>query len=153
MARTARTGRKKDVTYSRRKNRKLFLQAKPHVRRILMSARLSPELRAKHGIKSVPIRRDDEVTIMSGGSRGKEGKVVKVKRRSYAIYVEKVTKDKANGSTIHLPIHPSNVMITALKLDKDRRKFLERKEHKDKAAKGKDKVQEESVQNNMSTVD
>eukprot|EP01121_Diplochlamys_sp_Union-15-3_P014628 TRINITY_DN468_c0_g1_i1.p1 TRINITY_DN468_c0_g1~~TRINITY_DN468_c0_g1_i1.p1 ORF type:complete len:152 (+),score=29.30 TRINITY_DN468_c0_g1_i1:98-553(+) len=151
MARTARTGKKKDVTYSRRKNRKVFLQAKPHIRRILMSARLSSELRAKYGIKSIPIRRDDEVTIMSGGSRGKEGKVVKVKRRSYSIYVEKVTKDKANGSTIHLPIHPSNVMITSLKVDKDRRKYLERRVQKDKTP--KDKVQEETVQNNMSTVD
>lgn len=43
------------------------------------------------------------------------------------IHVDKVTREKANGTTVHVGIHPSNVVITKLKLDKDRRALLERK--------------------------
>jgi large subunit ribosomal protein L26e len=36
-------------------------------------------------------------------------------------------KEKANGAQVNVPIHPSNVQITKLKLDKDRKDLLERK--------------------------
>lgn len=35
--------------------------------------------------------------------------------------------EKANGTTVHVGIHPSTVIITRLKLDKDRKKILGRK--------------------------
>ena len=55
-----------------------------------------------------------------------------VYRRKFCIHVERVTRDKANGGTVNVGIHPSNVVITKLKLDKDRKSILERK------AKGRD---------------
>lgn len=39
-------------------------------------------------------------------------------------------RDKSNGATASIGIHPSNVVITSLKLDKDRTAILDRKDRK-----------------------
>ena len=57
---------------------------------------------------------------MRGSSKGSEGRVVQVYRKKWVIHVDRVTRDKSNGSTVQLPVHPSNVVITKIKLDKDR---------------------------------
>ena len=85
----------------------------------------------------MPIRKDDEVRIMRGSHAGKEGKVTCCHRSKYVINVEKVTRDKANGSSVAIPIHPSKVMITKLKLDESRKKILDRKDVTKRAPKGK----------------
>merc|ERR1712167_58979 len=36
--------------------------------------------------------------------------------QDYVIHIERVTREKSNGSTVNVGIHPSNVMITKLKL-------------------------------------
>jgi len=46
-----------------------------------MSAPLSKELREKHKVRTLPIRKDDEVTVVRGFNRGKEGKVTTVYRK------------------------------------------------------------------------
>lgn len=51
------------VTSSRRKNRKRHFTAPSHIRRRLMSAPLSKELRQKYNVRSMPIRKDDEVQV------------------------------------------------------------------------------------------
>lgn len=51
------------VTSSRRKNRKRHFSAPSHIRRVLMSSPLSKELRQKFNVKSMPIRKDDEVQV------------------------------------------------------------------------------------------
>merc|ERR1712086_923128 len=78
-------------------------------------------------VRSMPIRKDDEVQVMSGHFKGREGKVTSVYRRRYVIHIERVTREKADGRTVDVGIHSSNVKITKLKLDKDRKKILERK--------------------------
>lgn len=45
----------------------------------------------------MPIRKDDEVKIMTGLNKGREGKVTQVYRKKFCIHVERVTRDKANG--------------------------------------------------------
>ena len=92
-----------------------------------MSAGLSKELRSKHGVRSLPVRRDDEVQIMNGNWKGTKGKITQVYRLRNCIYIEKVSKNKANGSSIRIPIHPSNVRITTIKLGKDRENLIKRK--------------------------
>jgi large subunit ribosomal protein L24 len=111
-----------------RKKRKELYQAPSHVRRKHFSANLSPELREKHGARSVPVRMDDTVTIVRGDFTGMEGKVTKLDSKNYRIYVEGVTREKVDGSTVLVPIHPSKVEIKRLKLDdKWRKKILDRK--------------------------
>lgn len=93
-----------------------------------MSSPLSKELRQKYNVRSMPIRKDDEVQVVRGHYKGQQiGKVVQVYRKKYVIYIERVQREKANGTTVHVGIHPSKVVITRLKLDKDRKKILERK--------------------------
>ena len=126
---------KATVSASRRKSRKAYFTAPSHVRQKLMSAPLSKDLRNKHNVRSVPIRRDDEVMIVKGHYHDREGKVTCVYRKKFRIHIERVTRDKANGQTVPVGIHPSKVVITKLKLDKDRKALLERKS----AAKSKGK--------------
>ncbi|XP_078431419.1 large ribosomal subunit protein uL24z-like [Wolffia australiana] len=115
------------VSSSRRKSRKAHFTAPSSERRILMSAPLSADLRNKYNVRSVPVRKDDEVQVVRGTYKGREGKVVQVYRRRWVIHVERITREKVNGSTVNVGINPSKVVITKLKLDKDRKALLERK--------------------------
>jgi large subunit ribosomal protein L24 len=110
------------------KQRKMLYQAPNHIRYKLFAAPLSPELRASHGVKTLPVRSGDSVRIMRGDKKGFEGKITRIDRRKYRIYVEGLTREKVDGTTIFVPMHPSKVMITRLSLeDKWRKKILERK--------------------------
>ena len=110
------------------KQRKMIYQAPDHVRRKLFAAHLSQELRTSHKVKSLPVRSGDTVRIMRGNHKGFEGKIASVDRKNYRVYVEGLTREKVDGSTIFVPIHPSKVMITRLNLDdKWRKKILEKK--------------------------
>ncbi|PPQ89150.1 hypothetical protein CVT25_006522 [Psilocybe cyanescens] len=116
-----------DVSSSRRKSRKAHFAAPSSIRRKIMSSALSKELRAKHNARSLPVRKDDEVRIVRGKYKGREGKVTQVYRKKWVIHVDRVQRDKSNGATAPIGIHPSNVVITTIKLDNDRRAILERK--------------------------
>lgn len=74
----------------------------------------------------MPIRKDDEVIIMRGANKGREGKVTSVYRLKYVVHIERVAREKSNGQSVPLGVHPSKVVITKLKLDKDRENILER---------------------------
>merc|ERR1719347_705576 len=137
----------KHVSSDRSKSRKRHFTAPSHIRRRLMSAPLSKELRTKYGVRSMPIGKDDEVQVVRGHSKGQQvGKVVQVYRKKYVIYIERVQREKANGTTVHVGIHPSKVVITRLKLDKDRKKILERKAKSRADGKEKGKYKEETIE-------
>ncbi|KAH6918366.1 60S ribosomal protein L26 [Coprinopsis sp. MPI-PUGE-AT-0042] len=117
-----------DVSSSRRKSRKAHFSAPSSIRRKIMSSSLSKELRGKHSVRSLPVRKDDEVRIVRGKYKGREGKVTQVYRKKWVIHVDRVARDKSNGASVPIGIHPSNVVITTIKLDKDRRAILDRKD-------------------------
>ena len=48
----------------------------------------------------MPVRKDDEVEIVRGTYKGREGKITDVYRKKYTIYIEKITREKANGAFI-----------------------------------------------------
>ena len=105
-----------------------------------MSSPLSKELRQKYNVRSMPIRKDDEVQVVRGHYKGQQiGKVVQVYRKKYVIYIERVQREK-------VVIHPSKVVITRLKLDKDRKKILERKAKSRQVGKEKGKYKEETIE-------
>mmetsp|Transcript_23936 Transcript_23936/g.32923 ORF Transcript_23936/g.32923 Transcript_23936/m.32923 type:complete len:146 (+) Transcript_23936:56-493(+) len=132
------------VSSSRRKSRKAHFTAPSSERRKIMSAALSSELRNKYGVRSVPIRKDDEIQVVRGTFKKRDGKVVQVYRRKWIIHVERITREKVNGATVNVGIDPSKVIITKLKIDKDRKALLERKKGAN-AEKGKGKFTEEEV--------
>lgn len=130
----------KFVSSSRRKNRKRHFQAPSHIRRRLMSAPLSKELRQKYNVRSMPIRKDDEVQVVRGHFKGNQvGKVVQAYRKKFVVYIEKIQRENANGTNVYVGIHPSKCLIVKLKLDKDRKAILERRGKGRLAALGKDK--------------
>ena len=53
-------------------------------RRCLMSAPLSKELRTKYGVRSMPVRKDDEVQVVRGHYKGQQvGKVLQCYRSKF----------------------------------------------------------------------
>jgi large subunit ribosomal protein L24 len=110
-----------------RKQRKFLYNAPLHIRRKMISAHLSEELREKYKRRSFPLRRGDEVKVMRGEFKGIIGKIVKIDTKEYKVYVDTVKKKRSVGTEYLVPIHPSNLLITNLNLeDKYRIKMLER---------------------------
>merc|ERR1712098_822532 len=133
----------KHKTESRRKNRARYFQAPSHIRRRFMSTPLSKELRQKYNVRSIPIRKDDEVQVVRGHYKGQQvGKVVSVYRKKYCIYIERIQREKANGASVYVGIHPSKVCVVKLKMDKNRKMILEQRASGRAArqGKGKDKI-------------
>lgn len=116
-----------DVSSSRSKSRKAYFNASSSERRTLLSAPLSKELRKQYNIKSIPIRKEDEVTVVRGSKKGSEGKISTVYRLKFAVQIEKLQKEKSSGASIPINIHPSKVVITKLYLDDKRKALIERK--------------------------
>lgn len=120
------------VSSSRRKSRKAHFGAHSEARRKIMSANLSKELRTRHSVRSMPIRKDDEVMITRGLYKTREGKVTAVYRKKWVVHVERISREKANGATVPVGIPASALCITKLKMDNDRKQALERKARKEK---------------------
>jgi large subunit ribosomal protein L24 len=115
-----------------RKQRKFLFEAPLHIRRKILSAHFSKELRQKYGTRSFPVRKGDEVEIMRGKFKKRKGKISRVDYNKYKIYVEGVTAKRTTGTDYQVPIHPSKVRIINLVLeDKKRVKALERKMKKE----------------------
>jgi len=118
------------------KQRKKLFQAPDHIRYKHFAAPLSPELRKNYGARNLPVRKGDTVRVMRGDHKKFEGKVIRVDRKKYRIYIEGLTREKVDGTAVFIPIHPSKVMITKINLEDDwRRKILERRK----------KIKEEAV--------
>ncbi|MGB9914124.1 MAG: 50S ribosomal protein L24 [Candidatus Bathyarchaeales archaeon] len=133
-----------------RKQRKQLYTAPAHLRHKFMTAPLSPELAASKGVKALPVRKGDTVQVMRGDHKGFEGKVSRVDLRRRRIFIEGLTREKVDGTTIFVPVHPSKVMIKNLKLDdKWRQAVVERKKQalpkKEKAPKKVEKLPEKAA--------
>ena len=63
---------------------------------------------------------------MRGTNKGREGKITSVYRLKYCVHVERVSREKTNGQSVPIPIAASKVVISKLKLDKDREDILAR---------------------------
>jgi large subunit ribosomal protein L24 len=116
------------------KQRKLVYNAPAHIRHKLFTSPLTAELKSSQGTRNLPVRSGDTVRIMRGDHKGFEGKVSRIDTAKYRIFVEGLTREKVDGTTIFVPIHPSKVTITKLNLDdKWRKKILERRKGAKKA--------------------
>ena len=110
------------------KQRKMMYQSPLNKRYKRFAAPLSSKLKESHNTSAVPVRKGDTVMIMRGDRKGSEGKITQIDRKHYRIFIEGATREKVDGTSIPVPIHPSKVMITRLNLDdKRRKKILDRK--------------------------
>jgi large subunit ribosomal protein L24 len=106
----------------------MLFSAPAHLRHKLMAAPLSPELLAQRGVKALPVRKGDSVRIMRGDHKGFDGKVSRVDLKHFRVYLEGLTREKVDGSTVFVAVHPSKMMIRTLNLDdKVRKAVLDRK--------------------------
>lgn len=110
-----------------RKQRKYVANAPLHIKRRMLSSKLSKELSKKYEKRNTIIRKGDKIKIMRGNFKNHSGRVEKVLTKYTRIYVEGVQVLKKDGNRTYYPIHPSNLMITELNLeDKQRQKMIGR---------------------------
>jgi large subunit ribosomal protein L24 len=104
-----------------RKQRKYSVNAPLHLRKKLISANLSKELRKKYSKRSIPVRKGDAVKIMRGKFKGKKGKIIEIRMKYGKIIIEGVQVKKQDGSKTNFPLRASNLQITELNLDDKKR--------------------------------
>ena len=105
-----------------------------HVKRKMLSAHLSADLRKEYGKRSARVCKGDTVMVVRGNEdiRGIEGKVVNVYTQTGRVAIEGVTIKSADGTEKERPIHASNLVIVKLNLDDAwRKEALSRKEAKE----------------------
>lgn len=118
-----------------RKQRKYRINAPLHIKHKFLSAPLSKDLKKKHNIRNIPLRKGDRVKIMIGQFKKTLGKIEKVNLKKSKVYVEGAQVSKRDGTKSFYPIDPSNVQILELDLsDKKRKKILERKQNVKKSS-------------------
>lgn len=114
-----------------RKQRKYLANAPLHVKRKFLSSNLSKELREKHKMRSISLRKDDVVKVMRGKFNGKQGKILEVIPKYGKVIVEGIQVKKADGSKSNVRLQPSNLKVMELNLtDKKRFKNSELSEGK-----------------------
>lgn len=112
-----------------RKQRNYRARLPLHLRRKLLHAALSEELRKKYRRRSLTVRRGDRVRVLRGAARSKEASVARVDYRHERLELAGIEHSKKDGAKLPFPIHPSNVMIIELDLgDALRKKKLEQRQ-------------------------
>jgi ribosomal protein uL24 len=111
--------------HSPRRQRKALYTASTFERRLRMTVPLSRDLRRRFRARSLPVRKGDTVRVLSGSFVGREERVAKVDRRSYAVILDNVTLKTGEDKLKPLPIRTSHLVITRLNLsDAWRRRVL-----------------------------
>ena len=113
-----------------RKQRKYAYNAPLHIRRRFLAATLSKELRKKYSMRNIEVRKGDEVKIMRGKYKKKQGKINLVNLRDLKIAIEGIQITKKDGTKVNAMFHPSNVKIIVLNTDDQRRLKRINKEEK-----------------------
>jgi large subunit ribosomal protein L24 len=114
----------------RRKQRKYLANAPLHIKRKLICSKLSKELKEKYKIRSISLRKGDEVKIMKGKFKGKQGKINKINTKKMKVYIESIQVKKQDGSKVNVPLKAPNLEIISLNLDDKKR--LNKKTEKNK---------------------
>jgi large subunit ribosomal protein L24 len=118
----------KSVSSKPGKVRKRQMAPPLHKRSGRLSAHLSSDLIDKFGTRSMIVRVGDKVMVMRGDHVGHEDDVSEVDPDEGVVYVKDVTQDKADGTKSFIPVRASNVTITNLNLDDERRqKIMQRR--------------------------
>ena len=122
------------VSSKARIQRKTSTNAPVHVKRKMLSAHLSDDLREKYGKRTARVCKGDTVVVVRGNEdiRNIEGKVVNVYTKTGRVAIEGITIKQADGTEAERPIHASNLVITKLNTeDPWRMDSLSKKEAKE----------------------
>jgi large subunit ribosomal protein L24 len=86
-----------------------------------MGSTLDKPLREKYGMRNIEVRKGDEVKIMRGKFKGKQGKVGDVDVKHCRLQVDGVQRTKSGGEKLITWFHPSKVKIIILDTSDNRR--------------------------------
>ncbi len=112
---------------SPKKQRKYRENAPLNIKRKMLAAHLSKELRSKYKTRNVPLRKGDSVVIMRGKFSGTEGKIEKVFTKQLKVTVDSAKITTKKGNKVPLKLRPSVLLIKDLNLsDKFRAESLEK---------------------------
>jgi len=125
-----------------RKQRKYRANAPLHLKRKLISANLSKELRKKYSKRNIPIRTGDVVKIMRGKFKKKQGKITEIRLKNQRIIVEGIQVKKQDGSKVNVKLQPSNLQIIELNMEDRKRERALGKSIKSVETKTKDNKEE-----------
>ena len=92
-----------------------------HEKQKQVRATLSEDLREEYGQRNVRVNAGDTVEVMRGDYAGEDGEVAAVNLDDATIHVEGVTVEAADGEEVPRPVDASNLRVTDLTLDDDRR--------------------------------
>ena len=118
-----------------RKQRKYRANAPLHIKLKLMGAHLSKDLRRKYGIRSISIRKGDEVRIMRGKFKGKTGKIGKVNIKKQKVAIDGIQNKKKDGTKIDVYFDTSNLLIRNLN-DGDKKRIKKSENSKKESKSG-----------------
>jgi len=105
-----------------RKQVKFRANAPNHIKRKFMGSPLDKALKEKYGRRTIEVRKGDEVKIMRGQFKGKQGKVGEVDVKNTRLQVEGVQRaKKMGGEKLITWFHPSKVKIIILNVEDKRR--------------------------------
>ncbi|MCK5321081.1 50S ribosomal protein L24 [Candidatus Pacearchaeota archaeon] len=104
-----------------RKQIKFRANAPNHIKRTFMGATLDKSLREKYGRRSIEVRKGDEVKIMRGNFKGKQGKVGVVDIKRTRIQVDGIQRTKKGGEKLETWFNPSKVKIIILNVEDKKR--------------------------------
>ncbi|QCJ46160.1 MULTISPECIES: 50S ribosomal protein L24 [Haloprofundus] len=104
-----------------RKQRIQNRDAPLHERHTQVRATLSSDLREEYGRRNVRVNAGDTVEVLRGDDAGTTGEVVDVDLKREVITVEGVVVEKADGEEVPRPLDTSNVRVTELDLEDERR--------------------------------
>jgi large subunit ribosomal protein L24 len=115
-------------------NPKLIHMSKHQLDKML-GATLADELREQYKKRTLRVVKGDSVMVMRGEYKGRGGKVENVNIERGILHIEGMSREKIKGGQVKVPIHASNVKITALNLAD---KFRSNKLHGVEAAEKKE---------------
>jgi large subunit ribosomal protein L24 len=104
-----------------RKQRNDDASASLHDRHRKVRATLSEDLREEYDQRNVRVNEGDTVEVMRGDFAGESGEVVDVDLKAATVSVEDVTLEAADGEEVPRALEPSNVRVTDLNVEDDRR--------------------------------
>lgn len=103
------------------KQRKHRRNAPYHQRDKFLSVHLSEDLQESVGTRTLPVVEGDRAEIMRGDWADVEGTVEDVDRDQYKVYIDGVERDAVDGTESKVALEPSNLRLTKLNLDDERR--------------------------------
>jgi large subunit ribosomal protein L24 len=109
------------MTKQPHKQRTRTQNAPLHERQDQVRSTLSDDLREEYGQRNVRVNVGDTVEVLRGDDAGTEAEVIDVDLRDTVVHVEDVTIEKADGEEVPRPLDASNLRVTELDLEDDRR--------------------------------